>query len=136
MPDHQRHPSPQSLRALDWLNFFLADVRTGVGPFLAIYLVTQHWNEQAVGMALTIGGLAGVLGQAPAGALVDAARPKRALIAAAVLVIAGGAWCLAAWPGRALVLAVQAMLGATASLLGPAVVSVTLGLVGHERMAE
>jgi drug/metabolite transporter (DMT)-like permease len=31
-------PSRRTLRGLDWLNFFLADVQTGVGPFLAIYL--------------------------------------------------------------------------------------------------
>ncbi len=32
-----RKPSVRSLRGLDWLNFTLADVQTGVGPFLAIY---------------------------------------------------------------------------------------------------
>src|SRR2546428_4241039 len=84
-------PSRRSLEALDWLNFFLADVRTGVGPFLAIYLATQGWNEQAVGVALTVGGLAGVLSQAPARALVDAGRPKRALIGGAGGLIAARA---------------------------------------------
>jgi len=128
-------PSPQSLRALDWLNFFLADVRTGVGPFLAIYLATRHWNAQAVGMVLTVGGLAGVLSQAPAGALVDAVRSKRALIAAGVVLIAGGAVSLASWPAPLLVLATQVILGMTGSVLGPAVAAVTLGLVGRRRMA-
>jgi hypothetical protein len=28
-------PSARTLRGLDWLNFFLADVQTGIGPFLA-----------------------------------------------------------------------------------------------------
>jgi MFS family permease len=129
-------PSPQSLRALDWLNFFLADVRTGVGPFLAIYLATRGWNAQAVGMALTVGGLAGVLSQAPAGALVDAIRSKRALIAGAVVLIAVGAVSLASWPAPLLVLATQTVLGMAGSVLGPAVAAVTLGLVGHRRMAE
>lgn len=46
--------SRQSLRGLDWLNFFLADVKTGVGPFVAVYLASQHWNQQAVGFALTV----------------------------------------------------------------------------------
>ena len=53
-------PSPGTLRGLDWLNFLLADVQTGVGPFLAI--------------ALMIGGTAGILTQTPAGALVDFLR--------------------------------------------------------------
>jgi MFS family permease len=81
---------PRSLRALDWLNFFLADVQTGVGPFLAVYLAADHWNAQQVGLVLTCGGLAGVLAQTPAGALVDATHRKRALltIGLALLVVA------------------------------------------------
>ena len=51
--DLDRLPSSQSLRGLDWLNFLLADVQTGVGPFLAIYLAAYGWNEQGVGLALT-----------------------------------------------------------------------------------
>jgi hypothetical protein len=50
-------PSAQTLRGLDWLNFFLADVQTGIGPFLAIYLAGYGWNEQGVGMALSVGGI-------------------------------------------------------------------------------
>src|ERR1035438_1323556 len=61
----------RTLRGLDWLNFFLADVQTGVGPFLAIYLAGYRWNEESVGLALTVGGIAGILMQTPAGALID-----------------------------------------------------------------
>src|SRR6266852_3709973 len=32
----------RSLRALDWLNFSMADVLTGLGPFLAIYLTASR----------------------------------------------------------------------------------------------
>ena len=46
-------PSPRTLHGLDWLNFFLADVQTGLGPFLAIYLAGYKWNEERVGLALT-----------------------------------------------------------------------------------
>ena len=129
-------PSRRSLEALDWLNFFLADVRTGVGPFLAIYLATQGWNEQAVGFALMVGGLAGVLSQAPAGALVDAVSSKRALIGGAVGLIATGAVALASGTPGPLVIVVQLILGVAGSVLGPAVAAVTLGLVGQRRMAQ
>jgi hypothetical protein len=54
-------PSKHSLPALDWLNFFLADVQSGVGPFLAIYLSAAGWNEQTIGLALTAGSIAGIL---------------------------------------------------------------------------
>jgi MFS family permease len=66
---------------LDALNFFLADVQTGLGPFLAIYLAGYRWDEQRIGLALTVGGLAGILSQAPAGGLLDRLRAKRGLIA-------------------------------------------------------
>src|SRR6202046_4344472 len=79
-----RQPSTRTRRGLDWLNFFLADVQTGVGPFLAIYLAGYGWNEQGVGIALTVGGIAGIVAQTPAGALVDRAHSKRALIAIGV----------------------------------------------------
>jgi hypothetical protein len=53
--------SKKSLRGLDWLNFFLADVQSGVGPFLAIYLAAAGWNEQTIGVVLTGGGIAGIV---------------------------------------------------------------------------
>ena len=71
-----KSPSRLTLRGLDWLNFLLADVRTGVGPFLAIYLAGYKWDEERVGLALTVGGIAGILTQTPAGALVDRADPQ------------------------------------------------------------
>jgi hypothetical protein len=59
--NHRRLLFSRTLRGLDWLNFFLADVQTGVGPFLAIYLAGYGWNEQRVGIALSGGGIAGIL---------------------------------------------------------------------------
>ena len=67
---------------LDWLNFFLADVKDGLGPFLAIFLMSsQHWDAGRIGVVLTIAGVATVLARGPGGALVDAVRWKRTLIA-------------------------------------------------------
>jgi hypothetical protein len=77
-------PSQRTLRGLDWFNFLLADVQTGVGPFLAIYLAGYRWNEESVGLALTVGGIAGILAQTPAGGLVDCGRSER--------------WSLRPWP--------------------------------------
>src|SRR6201996_1685983 len=87
-----------TLFGLDWLNFFLADVQTGVGPFLAIYLAGHGWNEERVGLVLTVGGIAGILAQTPAGGLVDRVRAKRAVIAAAVAALAAGALVIAFFP--------------------------------------
>ena len=85
-----RSPSRRSLRGLDALNFCLADVRDGLGPYLAIYLIaergpTQGWNEATVGLVMTIAGIAGLVAQTPVGALVDRTRHKRAIVIAAAL---------------------------------------------------
>ena len=75
-------------RALDALNFFLADVRDGLGPYLAIYLLTeQKWDEASIGIVMSVAALAGIIAQTPAGALIDRSTAKRALtVTAAVLV--------------------------------------------------
>ena len=56
-------PSQRSLRGLDWFIFFLADVQTGFGPFIAVYLTTQKWTQVEIGFVLSIGGIVGLLGQ-------------------------------------------------------------------------
>src|SRR5215475_3339144 len=126
-------PSRRSLRALDLLAFFLADVKGGVGPFLAVYLqATRHWDPASIGMALAAASLTGVIAQTPAGALVDRLRQKRELVALAALLIAVG--CLATlwfWsvPG---VMAVQALMGMVEAVFQPALAGISLGLVGYE----
>ena len=67
-------PSRRSLRGLDWFIFFLADVQTGFGPFIAVYLTTEKWTQAQIGFVLSIGGVIGLVGQMPGGAIVDAAR--------------------------------------------------------------
>src|SRR3984885_25482 len=119
--DQTQQPSKRSLRGLDWLNFFLADVQTGVGPFLAIYLAGYGWNEQRVGLALTVGGIAGILAQTPAGALVDRVRSKRALVASGIVALAPGALVIAFAPAFWSVMSAQALISGTSSVFGPAI---------------
>jgi sugar phosphate permease len=46
------------------LNFFLADVRDGLGPYLAIYLLTeQKWDEASIGIVMSVAALAGIIVQ-------------------------------------------------------------------------
>ena len=68
----QHETKPANGAPLDWLNFLLADVTGGVGPFLAIYLMSsQRWGAGRIGIVLTVGGIATVVARGPAGALVD-----------------------------------------------------------------
>ncbi|MGD0539703.1 MAG: MFS transporter [Verrucomicrobiota bacterium] len=128
-------PSRRTLCGLDWLNFFLADVQAGVGPFLAIYLAGYGWNEQRVGIALTVGGIAGILTQTPAGALVDHLRSKRSLIAAGIVALAVGALLIGLVPTFGSVMSAQVLIGGTSSVLGPAICAVSLGIVGRAAFA-
>ena len=122
----------QVRRPLDALNSFLADVRDGLGPYLAIYLLTvQRWDEASIGVVMSIATLAGLLAQTPAGALVDATRAKRALVAGAALVVTIASlvlpWVPSFWP----VALSQATAHAAAAILAPAIAAITLGTVGH-----
>ena len=130
--DIAQPPSKRTLRGLDWLNFLLADVQTGVGPFLAIYLAGKGWDEQRVGIALTVGGIAGILTQTPAGAAVDRLRSKRALIVGGLLALAAGALLIAFLPAFWVVMFAQALIGGSSSIFIPAICAISLGIVGHK----
>src|ERR1700730_11482274 len=103
--------SRRTSRALDWLLFFVADLQTGFGPFVAVYLTAHHWTASELGFALGVGSVSSTLGQIPAGMFVDALRGKA--IAAAVALIGIGAsallmaWSSEIWP----VLLAQALHG-------------------------
>ena len=58
-------------RGLDWFNLFVANIQTGFGPFVAVYLTTQGWTQTRIGLALSLGTIAAMASQMPAGALVD-----------------------------------------------------------------
>jgi MFS family permease len=127
----------QIRRPLDALNFFLADVRDGLGPYLAIYLLTvQRWDEASIGLVMSVATLAGLLAQTPAGALIDATRAKRAVVASAALAVTLASlllpWLPTFWP----VALSQATAHAAAAVFAPAVAAITLGAVGHKAFAS
>jgi len=93
--------------------------------------IRDRWNEERVGLALMVGGIAGILTQTPAGALVDRLRSKRALIAAAIAALAAGALLIALVPTFWSVMSAQVLIGGTSSIFGPAICAVSLGIVGH-----
>jgi MFS family permease len=131
-----KSPSARTSYGLDWINFFLADVQTGVGPFLAIYLAGYHWNEESIGIALTVGGIAGIVTQTPAGALVDRVRVKRTLIAVGAVALAAGALLIVLLPNFWSVMTAQVLIGGTSSIFIPAICAISLGVVGRKRFDQ
>jgi MFS family permease len=131
----ETRPSSQSQRGLDWFAFFLADIQTGWGPFVAAYLTSKSWTQFDIGMILTVGTLAAMVLQAPIGALVDHVPAKRLLAAVAVAAISGSALLLALWPTFTVVLGAKVLHAIASCLAGPVLAAISLGLVGHRLLA-
>ena len=120
----------RSVHALEATNFFLADVQTGLGPFLAAYLTGSGWNPGRIGVALTVGGVVTVLLQTPAGAVVDRVRAKRTVLIAGTAVLAAGAVLLSVTTQPWSVYSAQVLIGGAAPFLGPTLAAITMELVG------
>ena len=120
---------PRGRRPLEALNFFMADMQAGIGPFLGVFLQGHGWATGAIGSVMTIGGVAGVAVTAPAGALIDATRYKRLCV-----IVAGVCTVLASaliWFAQSfwVVAASQVATAVAGAVIGPAVTGMTLGLV-------
>lgn len=117
--------------SLDALNFFLADVRQGLGPYLAIFLLTERqWPEDQIGFVMSVAGVAGLLAQTPAGALTDISTAKRTIIAIACVVVTSSAIALPFLASSPLIAGSQAAAHTAEAFFGPTIAAITLGLVG------
>lgn len=118
-------------RALDWLNFFLADVRDGLGPYLAIYLLAVHqWEPASIGLVMSVAGIAALFAQTPAGALIDRTTAKRRVVVVAALLVTG-CCLLLPWITSFTWVALTQTVGAIAgSVFAPAIAAISLGITG------
>jgi MFS family permease len=129
-------PSGQSLRALDGVNFFVAGVLAGFGPFVALVLGAEGWSQERIGFVLSAGGVAGLLAQLPGGELLDLVQSKRLLVAAGAVMVGLGAIVIALWPEFFPVSAALVLQGITGGFLGPGIAAISLGLVGHRLLSD
>src|SRR3984957_1111845 len=121
----------RSLRALDWLNFFVANVQTGFGPFIASYLAANKWTQGEIGLMLSVGTVSAMASQLPAGALVDALHNKKGAAAAAIIAIIVSALLLGASPTFTVVFAAEVLHGFASCVLVPATADISLALVSR-----
>jgi MFS family permease len=128
--------SQRSSQGLDWLNFFVANVQTGFGPFIAVYLTEHRWTTAEIGFALTIGTICSLVSQMPAGALVDRLRDKRLAVWFGVASISGTALLYALSTTQLVVYAAEVLHGLASSVISPAIAAVTLALVGRVAFSE
>ncbi len=129
-------PSRASLRGLDWFVFFVADVQTGFGPFVSVFLTAQRWTQVDIGMVQSAAGLVALAGQMPGGVLVDFARSERLVAGLAIAAISISALAYAVWPIFPVVLWAAVLHAGASCVLGPAIAAISLGLVGHAAIGE
>src|SRR6476619_8286347 len=116
-------------RPLDWLNFFLADIRGGLGPYVGVFLLTQaHWNQATIGAVLTVSGLIGITLHTPIGALIDATNHKRSLIIVGTCALAVSALAIAWAPTFPVILSAEILMAVAGGILAPAVAEITIGM--------
>jgi MFS family permease len=132
----QRFFRPGGQRALDLVNFFVADVQTGFGPFVAVYLTSHKWTQIEIGFALTLGTMTSLISQLPAGVLVDSIRNKRVAASGALICIITAALLLAILPAQLPVLVAQILHGFASCVLTPAIAAISLHLAGHAALGE
>lgn len=121
--------SARSRQALDWFVFFVADIQTGFGAFVAVFLTTQKWTQVDIGLILTVSGLVSLIGQIPLGAFVDSVKSVRATAALGLVAIGMSAFAFAAWPIFPVVFLSRLIHAAASCIVGFALVSLSLGLV-------
>jgi MFS family permease len=126
----------RSLRALDWLNFFIADVQTGFGPFIASYLAARKWTQGEIGLMLSVGTITAMASQIPAGVLIDALPGKRGAAAAAIVALMFSALLLGSSPTWLPVLTAEIFHGFASCMLTPAIAAVSFALVGRMNLGN
>lgn len=117
-------------RSLDWLNLFVGNIQTGFGPFIAVYLTTRGWTETSIGLALSLGTIAAMASQVPAGALVDAIRNKASVILFSILAFSVAALLFAVEPVPLAVYVAEVMHSFSSCTLGPAIAAISLAAAG------
>ncbi|WP_428531301.1 MFS transporter [Rhodopila sp.] len=126
----------RSRLGLNGLNFFTAAVQAGFGPFIAVWLTLSGWTLGALGLALSIGTFAALLGQLPGGMLVDEIHRKRIPAAGALIALGAGALMLCLAPTQKLVFSAQILHGLASCVMTPAIAALTLSICGHDSYGE
>lgn len=121
---------------LNGLTFFTASVQAGFGPFIAVWLTQKGWSASALGIALSVGTFAALIGQLPGGMLVDQIHAKRYAAAGALLVMGIAAVALSVSPSPTTVWGAEAGHALASCVMTPAIAALTLSVCGHDDFGE
>jgi MFS family permease len=113
------------------VNFFMADMQSGIGPFVGVFLLEKGWAAGMIGTALAIGNIAGLLITTPVGGFIDASRYKRAWVIVPGIAVVAASSIILLWQDFWAVAASQIATSIAGAAIVPAVTGVTLGIVGQ-----
>jgi MFS family permease len=127
----QGKDKPAQIWPLLAVNFFMADMQSGIGPFLGVFLLERGWASGMIGTAMAIGNVAGMLIATPAGGLIDASRRKRAWVIVPGIAVVAASSIILVWQSFWAVTASQIATSIAGAAIVPAVTGITLGMVGQ-----
>ncbi|MBY9064335.1 MFS transporter [Sphingomonas yunnanensis] len=115
--------------ALQALNFFMADMQAGIGPFLGVFLQQRGWTAGPIGTVMTVGGVAGMVMTVPAGAMIDATEKKRLIVIVTGICTVMASFLILLSQSAWVVTVSQVATAIAGAAIGPAVTGMTLGIV-------
>jgi len=116
-------------RALQALNFFMADMQAGIGPFLGVFLQQRGWTAGPIGTVMTAGGVAGMIMTVPAGAFIDHTEKKRLVVIVTGISTVMASFLILLSQSGLVVTVSQIATAIAGAAIGPAVTGMTLGIV-------
>lgn len=125
-----------TLRSLNWLNFAIAGMQAGFGPFVSVRLTQHGWDAGSIGIVLSAGTIAGVVAQVPSGVVIDHFGIKRTMAALAILGSMAALLMLSLAPGFWLVFGAELVQGGSGVGLALAVAAITLSVARQEHLGE
>ncbi len=115
------------------INFFMADVGGGMGPFLSTWLSeAENWPPDQIGLVLSAGLVAGMLMAVPAGALIDRIGRPRLMLTFTCLLIMGGTLAMFVVHGLWPILLAQIVVATGGALGPPSLTALTMATVGKD----
>ncbi len=121
--------SKRATRALQALNFFMADMQAGIGPFLGVFLQQRGWTAGPIGSVMTAGGIAGMAMTVPAGAFIDHTEKKRLVVIVTGICTVLASFLILLSQAGWVVTVSQVATAIAGAAIGPAVAGMTLGVV-------
>ena len=130
-PEQSKRPTTR-LWPLLAINFFMADMQSGIGPFVGVFLAQRGWDSGLIGTAMTIGSIAGMLITTPVGGFIDTSNHKRAWVIVPGTAVVAASSIILLWQNFWAVAASQVATAIAGAAIVPAVTGITLGIVGQK----